>query len=135
MNPNLVTPENLSLDLLKAILEYAGLEIISQDDDRLHLRDRSGNGCSLINLEQTLRLARSFEVEKPSSLQAKLEMANYINNTIPFVRCSLQEDGALDFDYFIMMRGGVTRTALINAVEYFMWMPVKAMERAQKLFE
>lgn len=53
-------------------------------------------------------------------MEACLRFVNRINTSISVVRAAYHDNGIIIFDYTVPVRGGITKAAVVLAIQFFM---------------
>ena len=117
MSNELVTPENLSQELLTSF----------DDDGDLRVTD-GGVRCFVMPKDGRIRLLSLFGSKAGECTSELLEFANRVNDEYIMVRVSIGSNGAIMFDYDILVKGGVTKQAIVLATKRFLSIPVPAIQ-------
>jgi hypothetical protein len=128
MPEDLITPENLSKELLYSIFDAAYMDVSYDSDGDLMIQDDVR--CFVIPNEKTkdrIRLFTLFGFNPESSELDRLESVNRINNTYIMVRATSSNNDTLFFDYDICVKGGITRKNLVLTVKRFCSIPRDAV--------
>ncbi|MCK6622032.1 MAG: YbjN domain-containing protein [Calditrichaceae bacterium] len=129
MADELITPENLSVDLLKAIFDAAYMNFSVEEGKELKVKD----SCTVwvspdLERKNRIRLYAIFAFKESSSQSDRLECVNRINNEYIMIRASVTDKGLLFFEYDLMLDGGLTKKALVSAIKRFASIPHGAVE-------
>lgn len=127
MPDDLITSDNLSPELLKAVFDAAFMEAKLDDKGELIVED-AVKVRLIVNQERKdrIRFISLFGFKSDSSQLARLQCANLINAEYIMVCASAEED-LLFFRYDLMVAGGVTKKALVMAVKRFATIPQDAV--------
>jgi hypothetical protein len=127
MPDDLITSDNLSPELLKAVFDAAFMEAKLDDDGEIIVQDAVKVRLK-VNQERKdrIRFVSLFGFKSDSSQLARLQCANQINAEYIMVCASAEED-LLFFRYDLMVAGGVTKKALVMAVKRFATIPQGAV--------
>lgn len=74
---------------------------------------------TIIPDKSSIRLMTIFRIKDESSLNARLEAVNKINNDYMIVKAHCSDNNKLIFTYYFMLAGGLTNKALIRGVKLF----------------
>ena len=118
MSVDLITPENVSLDLLKDVCA-AYMDTTFDDDGDLIVKGECQVYVTIIPDKSSVRLMTIFRISDESSLAARLEAVNKINNDYIIVKAHCTDNNKLVFTYYFMLAGGLTKKALVRGVRLF----------------
>jgi hypothetical protein len=127
MDQDLITPENVSKEMLKAIFDDAMLETSFDSDGDLRVREDIS--CFVLPKTDRIRLLSVFGFKPNVSLQKRLEFVNRINSEYIIIRATVgSRNDTLFFDYDISIKGGITKKALVLATRRFLSIPRPAIQ-------
>lgn len=132
MTEELITPENLSKELLKSVFDAAYMD--TSYDDEGDLRVKEGLRCYVLlpsEAKDRIKLLTGFGFKPETSEQQRLEFVNELNKQYIVVKASARKD-SLQFEYDILMSGGITKKALVLMVKRFCGIPLGAIEDIEK---
>jgi len=125
MAEQLITPENLSKELLKNILDAAFMDTSFDKDGDLVVRDRLN--CYVFPSRERVQLMALFRFTPDSTEDQRLAAANRINMEYAIIRAMVGKSGALLFTWDIPVAGGITAKAFVLAVKRFCTIPQQAI--------
>lgn len=127
MPDDLITSDNVSPDLIKAVFDAAFMDARLDDDGEVVVQD-AVKVRMRVNEERKdrIRFLTAFKFTSDSSGLARLECANQINAEYIMV-CASAEGDFLFFRYDLLVMGGVTKKALVMAVKRFATIPQQAV--------
>jgi hypothetical protein len=131
MSEQLVTPDNLSKELLESAFDSAFMDTSFDDDGDLRVCD-GGIRCYVLVRKDRIRLMSLFGSEEGASREDLLEFANRVNDEYVVIRASVTAKGTVCFDYDILVTGGVTTKAIVLATKRFLGIPVEAIQEHGK---
>jgi hypothetical protein len=118
MSSDLITPENVSVALLKDVFA-AYMDTFLDEDGELIVKGECQTYITIIPDKSSIRLMSIFRLKDESSLNARLEAVNKINNDYIIVKAHCSENNKLIFTYYFMLVGGLTKKALIRGTKLF----------------
>jgi hypothetical protein len=129
MPDELITPDNLSKELMYEILDAAYMEPKYDEDGDLQVKDR----CTCIvmpsDAKDRIRLLTVFGFKPETPREARLEFVNKVNSDYALVRAAVgASDDTLYFDYYIPTAGGITKKAFVLALKRFCAIPHEAVK-------
>ena len=124
----LITPDNASIELIKDVYEAAFMDVALDDEKKqLRIREEVLARCFLSESKERLQLVAYYGIKDDAQRIDRLELANRINENYVLVRAGIDDDGDLWFDYTILLKGGATRKALVQATRVFLMLVPKAV--------
>lgn len=128
MADEMITPENLSKELLKSILDAAFMETSYDSDGDLRVKDRV-NCFVMPNLERKdrIHLMCLFGFKPEATELQRLKAVNRINDEYIIIRAVVGKNDTLRFDWDIMVSGGLTRKGFVLALKRFCGIPHDAV--------
>ena len=133
MSEDLITPENLSKELLKSVFDAAYMET-SYDDDG-DLRVKEDVRCWVLlpgEKRDRIHLLTIFGLKPEASRQQRLELANEINKEYVVVRAFINSSDSLSLTYDFLLEGGITKKALVLGVKRFCGIPRLAINELDR---
>jgi len=124
MTDQLITPENLSKELLKSVLDAAFIETSFDSDGDLKVRE--GVNCFVFPNDERkdrVRLLALFRFKPEASELLRLQAVNRINAEYIIVRAVVGKNDTLQFTWDIPIAGGITKKAFALAVKRFCSIP------------
>jgi hypothetical protein len=133
MQNEILTPENVSKDVLKAAFDAAFMDISFDSDGDLKLKDEVTCYVFLREKKDGIRLSSGFGFKEGTTELQQLQLINKINDEWRVVRAYVNhEKRALKFDYEILLAGGITVKNFILSVKKFCGIPRDAIADADK---
>ncbi len=133
MSTDLITPENVSTELLRNVCS-AYLDTCLDEDGYLLVKGDCQTYVTITPDKSSIRLTTIFRVNEESGMDARLDAVNRINNDYIIVKAHCSDDNRLIFSYYFMLAGGLTRNALIRGTKLFDSIPRAAInEHAQDI--
>ncbi|HPC60145.1 MAG TPA: YbjN domain-containing protein [Verrucomicrobiota bacterium] len=128
MMDELITPENLSKELLKSVLDAALLDTSYDSEGDLKVKDRV-NCFVFPNQERKdrVQLLALFGFKPETTELQRLQCANRINSEYIIVRAVVGKNNTLRFTWDLPIAGGITRKAFALAVKRFCSIPHEAI--------
>ena len=127
MQDDLITSENLTPELLKAMFDAAFMEAKLDDDGEVIVHDEVRVRVKVnMDRKDRIRFLTAFGFKSGSQPLARLQCVNQINAEYIMVCASAEED-LLFFRYDLMVAGGVTKKAVVMAVKRFASIPREAV--------
>ncbi len=126
MSVDLVTPDNVSVELLNGIFA-AYMETAFDEDGDLLVKGDCQVYVTIVPDKSSVRLMTVFRIKDDCSREARLTAANMINRDYMMVRAHCSDNDKLIFTYYFMLAGGVTRNALLRGAKLFDSIPRQAI--------
>ena len=129
MAEEMITTENLSLDLLKGVFDAAYMDYTMESDKEIRVQE----ACKVFvlpNLERKdrIRLYAIFGFSDGSRPQERLHCVNKINEEYIMVTACATDNGLLVFRYDLMLEGGLPKKALVHTLKRFAAIPHAAVQ-------
>lgn len=128
MTEELITPENLTKELLKDALDAAFMDTSYDADGDLRVRDRVN--CLVMPNEERkdrIQLIALFGFKPETSELERLRAVNRINTEYIIVRAIMGKRDNLIFTWDLPVNGGLTKKAFVLAVKRFCAIPHAAV--------
>jgi hypothetical protein len=136
MSDDLLSPENLSLPLLKSVLDAAFMETVMDTDGDLLVRDQINCYILLGEKKDRISFLARFGFKPEVSQAQRLECVNSINKDFLMVRAVAGENDLLRFTYDLIVPAEITKKAFVLTLKRFCAIPqVAVRERALGLVQ
>ena len=119
MPEDLITPENLSKDLLQELFQQAYLDVSRDEDGDLVVRDEYRCFVFPDADKRYIHFMSLFRGGAEATLEAKLAYVNRVNDEVVIVRACVTDAGGICFDYYVPVHGGITRAAVALMLRRF----------------
>jgi hypothetical protein len=119
VSDELIYPEEITTDALKALFEEAFMEVSLDTDGDLIVKD---NYRCYLRPDQDGRLISIYAIFGASETAAeahKLAYVNRVNDQVKLIRASVSANGKFFYDYYLSVEGGVTKRSIVLAVRRF----------------
>lgn len=113
----LLSNENLSLEVIKAVMDAAFIECIIKDDE-LIVSEAIKIRITLDNEREVIKFASYYGFTNSSSQLERTECANKINSEYMIVRAFAIND-VLIFNYYLPTKGGFSKMLLVSLIKRF----------------
>ncbi len=128
MHEDLITPENLSIDLLKATFDAAYMDTRLDEDSDLVVKDDVSVRIRIDEKRKNrIRFLTIFGFKDGVPKTDKLDCVNNINNDYIMLCASSTDNDLLIFRYDIMLYEGITKKDLVLSVKRFATIPHDAV--------
>jgi hypothetical protein len=126
---DILTPENITLEIIHDIYEAAMFEEVTIDDEKsfIRIKDDILARARLPESKERLQLGALYGIKEDAQRIDRLELVNRINDQFVMIRASITEAGDLYFDYDITLKGGVTKKLIAHATRMFIKFVIKAV--------
>jgi len=136
MSEELITPEDLSKELLKSIFDAAFMDASYDEDGDLRVKEQVTCYVYPSERRDRIRLLAQFAFKSSVSQLERLECANRINDEYIIVKAAVGQNDRLRFIYDIPTAGGITKKALVLTLKRFCSIPHEAVrEYGRELVE
>jgi len=122
---DLITPENVTKELLKSVFDDAFMETSYDDDGDLRVKEDCS--CFVMIRKDRIRLLSVWGFKSSVSEQQKLEFVNRVNSEYIIVRATAGTKNILFFDYDIPLAGGIPKRTLVLTTKRFLSIPRPAV--------
>jgi hypothetical protein len=116
---DLITPETVTKEDLHALFEQAFFTTRFDSDGDLVVKDRYNTFVMPAEDGRHIRLMSLFGAKEGVALDAKLRLANRVNEKLLLVRSYVDEGGRFVFEHYIWLEGGVTKRNVVLATRSF----------------
>jgi hypothetical protein len=125
----LITPNNLSKELLKDLLDGDSFDSEYDDDGDLGFEDEGKKFYVFPrNHSDGIKLVTYYRFDEELSMDDRLQIVNKINDAAFLVRAKVSKD-VLRLDYAILLNEGLTKEAFISTVRKFCSIARKAARK------
>jgi hypothetical protein len=133
MATELVTPDNVSIDLVREVFEAAYMDAtLDEEKKQIRLREEVVARVFLSESKERLQVVAYYGIKEEAQRAERLELVNRINENYVLIRAGIDDDGDLWFDYCVLLKGGVTRKAIVQAVRVFLMLVPKAVNECDE---
>lgn len=133
MATDLVTPDNVSIELIRDVYEQAFLDAVMDDEKKqIRLREEVLARAFLSESKERLQLMAYYGIKDEAQRLDRLELVNRINENYVLVRAGIDDDGDLWFDYCLLLKGGVTKKAIVQATRVFLMLVPRAVNECDE---
>jgi hypothetical protein len=126
-----VTPENVSLELLRALFDAAMYDVAAEGENELRVRSGYTLWVTLSQSKRNIRFTGVFGFRETAEPAARLALANDINDTLVLVRAAVSGDQRtrLWLDQYVWLEGGVSRKNIVLSFRQFAALVEAALKR------
>lgn len=133
MDQELVTPENISLEMLRDIFDAAMMDIAMDEEKRyIRIKEDVVARCTLSESKERVQFIAYYGVKEDAQRVDRLELVNRINEQYVLIRAGIDDDGDLWFDYCLVLKGGVTKKHIVQATRVFLMLVPKAVSECDE---
>jgi hypothetical protein len=125
MSVDIITPENVSVELLNGILA-AYLDITFDEDGFLLVKGDCSVYVTVTPDKSAIRLVTVFRMKDESSPEERFAAVNRINSDY-MIKAYCSEDNKLIFSDYFLLAGGLTRKAFMLGTKRFDSIPRAAI--------
>jgi hypothetical protein len=120
MSDEIVNSDNLSKDLLKNLFENAYMNVSSDKDGDVIIKEGGRGAYAFVDKNKRFIHLVSFYSGNPkASLADKLMYVNKVMANLILSRSYVDKDGDIIFDYYIPVEGGTTKRGVVLATKRF----------------
>jgi hypothetical protein len=128
MSMDLVTPDNVSIEMIQEIYDAAMMEAsLDEESQYIRIKEEVRAQATLSESKERIQLLAFYGIKEDAQRIDRLELANRVNENFAVVRAGINDEGDLSFDYSIILRGGVTRKAIVQATRVFLMLVPRAV--------
>ncbi len=133
MATELVTPDNVSVEMLRDLYEAAYMDVtLDEEHGVLRIREELAARAHLSESKERIQLLAVYGVKEEAQRIERLELVNRINENYVLIRAGIDDDGDLWFDYCILVKGGLTKKAIVQATRAFLMLVPKAVNECDE---
>ena len=108
MATELVTPDNVSVEMLRDLYDAAYMDVtLDEEHGVLRIREELAARAHLSESKERIQLLAVYGVKEEAQRIERLELVNRINENYVLIRAGIDDDGDLWFDYCLLLKGGV----------------------------
>lgn len=127
MSNDLITPENLSNELLHSIFDAAFMETSWDSEGGLRVTDNISCFVFPSKDGDRITLISMFRFKEDATQSERLICVNNINKQYAMIRATSSENDNLHIVYDIWVKGGITKKAVVLATKFFLSIPIDAI--------
>jgi hypothetical protein len=133
MSAELVTPENVSIEMVRDIYEAAFMEAtLDEEKKQIRIKEEVLARAFLSESKERLQIVAYYGVKDDAQRIDRLELVNRINEQYVLIRAGIDDDGDLWFDYCVLLKGGITKKAIVQATRVFLMLVPKAVNECDE---
>lgn len=128
MSVELLTPDTVTIEAVRDVYEAAFMDVsMDTDTNQLRIREDVLARAFLSEGKERLQLVAYYGIKEEAQRIDRLELVNRINEQFSMIRAGIDDDGDLWFDYTILIKGGVTLKAIVQATRIFLMLVPRAV--------
>jgi hypothetical protein len=132
-NSEMVTPENVTIEMIHQIYDAAMMEVTLDEEKRfIRIKEDVVARCTLSESKERIMLVAYYGVKEEAQRIDRLELVNRINDQYVLIRASIDDDGDLQFDYCLVLKGGVSKKHIVQATRVFLMLVPKAVSECDE---
>ncbi len=121
MPDHVLHPEDITLQTILQLLDDALFEVeLDEENQSILLREEILARVRLSDNNDRLLLICYYKMQEDAERLDRLELVNRINDQYVLVRAAIGDEDELWLDYAIVLKGGVTRKQVAQAVRMFL---------------
>ena len=133
MATELVTPDNVTAEMLRDLYEAAYMDVaLDEESGVIRVREELAARAQLSESKERILLFAVYGLKDDTQRIDRLELANRINENYVLIRAGIDDDGDLWFDYCILVKGGLTKKAIVQATRTFLMLVPKAVNECDE---
>ena len=133
MATELVTPDNVSVEMLRDLYEAAYMDVaLDEEHGLIRIREELAARAHLSESKERIQLLAVYGLKEDAQRIDRLELVNRINENYVLIRAGIDDDGDLWFDYCILLKGGLTKKAIVQATRAFLMLVPKAVNECDE---
>lgn len=120
-NAEVILPEDINVELLKAVFDAAFMQTSIDQDGDLHVKDPGSIGCFVLPTKSRTRihLLSLFKTKARATAQDRMAFAHRVNSQWDVVKAIAKDNGGVAFEFDLWVEGGVTKRNVVWAVKQF----------------
>ena len=128
MSDDLITPDSVNIEEILEIYESAYLDVaLDEESEQIRLKEEVIARAFLSESRERLQLVAYYALKDDAQRIDQLELVNRINDNYVLIRAGIDSENDLWLDYTILLKGGVTRKAIIQATRIFLMLVPRAV--------
>lgn len=136
MSDELITPDNVSKELLKSVFDAAFMETTYDRDGDLVVKEQVRCVVLVNERKDRISLLTIFGFRPEVEQTERLECVNRMNSELIVVKAIAGNNDTLRFEYDILVSGGITKKGVVLAIKRFCSIPRAAIGKfAEDLVE
>ena len=133
MSAELVTPETVTIEMIRDIYEAAFMEAtLDEEKKQIRIKEEVLARAFLSESKERLQIVAYYGVKEDAQRIDRLELVNRINEQYVLIRAGIDDDGDLWFDYCVLLKGGITKKAIVQATRVFLMLVPKAVNECDE---
>jgi hypothetical protein len=133
MATELVTPDNVTIETIQEVYEQAFMESALDDERKqIRIREEVQARAFLSETKERLQFIAYYGIKEEAQRIDRLELVNRINENYVLIRAGIDDDGDLWFDYCVLLKGGVTKKAIVQATRVFLMLVPRAVNECDE---
>jgi hypothetical protein len=116
---DIVHPDRISKDFLYEFFNEAYFNVYRDDVGDVFIKDSYTMWVFPQQDGEQIRLMAQFKANPDVPRTVKLEYANTVNDGLKFLRAYVDVDNDIGFDYYIVVKGGITKRNIAFSVRSF----------------
>ena len=129
----LVTPDNVTIEMVQETYEAAMMDAsLDEEKKQIRIKEEVVAKAFLSESKERLQLVAYYGIKEDAQRIDRLELVNRINENYVFIRAGIDDDGDLWFDYTILLKGGITKKAIVQATRVFLMLVPRAVNECDE---
>lgn len=129
METDWIVPHSVTLEAILGIYEAAYMDVsLNEDDNQICIREELSARVFLSGSNERLQIVAYYNIHDDAQRIDRLELVNRINERFVLIRAGIDDEGDLWFDYTILLKGGITKKAIVQATRIFLMLVPRAVQ-------
>ncbi|MGL6073744.1 MAG: YbjN domain-containing protein [Fimbriiglobus sp.] len=128
MSNEIITPDNVTIEEIAKLYDAAYMDAtLDEEHGIIRIREELMARVHLSESKERLQIIAFYGLKEDAQRIDRLELVNRINENYVLIRAGIDDDGDLWFDYCVLLKGGVTKKAIVQATRVFLMLVPKAV--------
>jgi hypothetical protein len=133
MSAELLTPDDVTIEMIRDIYEQAYMDAtLDEEKKQIRLREEVLARVFLSESKERIQIVAYYGIKEEAQRIDRLELVNRVNENYVMIRAGIDDDGDLWFDYCILLKGGMTRKAIVQATRVFLMLVPRAVNECDE---
>ena len=119
MADEIVLPETVTKEMLQTLFTDAYMDVSTDTDGDIVIKQSYRGYVMPANDGRWIRLYSLFKSSETATPEDKLAFVNKVNDELIILRAYVTDNGGFGFEWYIPVEGGITKRAIVMAVQRF----------------